>query len=769
MAVLPALRRDLVAARSVEGDETVFTLKDPVTGRYLRLREPERWLTEQLDGSVSAEQLATGFASRFGLELGSAEVEQFVAQLGQLFLLEDGRSEQELVRAERQARRHRSLAARLLYIKLKAFTPGVVLERLTRLYRPFHHPAWMALQWLIILCGIALLFANASVFTANIASIWSLGSVLTMITAFFLLITLHEFAHAVICRYHGGEVREMGFLLMYFMPCFYSDVSDAWLFPRKGQRLAVTWAGPYFQFFLLALCVIVWRLTVPGVFINELARVTAIVCWVTFLFNFNPLIKLDGYYLLSDWVEIPNLRQRAFGYLGNVFQRVILGWPIPQRDATPRERRIYLSYAVLALVYSTSLILYFLWVIGQFVGDRWGGPGMLLLILALILIMRQPLADTGRGLVTHVKYMKALMQKPVRLTIYVLVFIAILVALLMPWFPDRVSGEIAVEPLSQFTLSLNSLGLLESTLRLGGETPDRKSSFLKMMSMDLAALSVQPLVHDGQLVKAGDTLVIVRSNESVQALAAAGKELQRLEGELALLRAPKKKEQIDEATAAVTSAKATYEQLQREYNRIKELVAKGLEANDKLESSRSAMDVAKADLAQRRSSLALLKSPPRKEEEDVLLRDIEKQRATLDYFSGQAAAQTVTSPIAGVVGANKRADTVLSVCYNGQVELLVPVSDFDINYVAKGQLVRIKVRPYPERVFAGSVVRIPTFTSPYAGGARFPVSVVVDNQDGLLAQGMTGYAKIEVGRTSVARWAFRKFLSALRVEFWSWW
>ncbi|MEW6050147.1 MAG: site-2 protease family protein [Candidatus Zixiibacteriota bacterium] len=769
MAVLPKLRSDLVTAESTEGSERVYTLKDPVTGNYIRLRAPEHWLAQHLDGTATADMLAAAFAAKFELEIGATDIEQFVGQLRSLFLIEDGRSEQELMRAARAAQRHHSLAARLLYIKLKAFRPGRLLDVLTTMYKPFHRPGWILVESLIILTGLGLLLANVAEFTVNLSSLWSVASVATLLVAFFLLVTLHEFAHAVICRYHGGQVQEMGILIMYFTPCFYSDVSDAWLFPRKSQRLAVTWAGPYFQFLLLAVSVILWRLTVPGLFVNELARVTAIVCWVTFLFNFNPLIKLDGYYLLSDYLEVPNLRRKAFAYLGNFFQRVVLGWPIEPVSVTHRERRIYSLYATLALAYSTFLVVYFVWVLGRFAYEQWGGRGILLLIAALAVIMRQPLADTGKGMLQHFKYMRALVHKPIRLSIYVLLLIVMLVGLFVPWFPHRVSGEVEVEPLSQFTLSLTNLGLLESTLRLGGETPDRKSSFLKMMSMDLAALNVQPIVRDGQVIKAGDTLVVVRSNESVQALAAAEKELQRLEGELALLRAPKKKEQIAEATAAVNAAKATFDQSERDFKRIDGLYAKGLEAKDKLESARSAMDVAKADLNQKRSSLALLKSPPRKEEEDVLQRDIEKQRATLDYFKGQADAQTVTTPISGVAGANRRADTVLTVCYNQQVEMLVPVSDFDIKLVAKGQTARIKVRPYPSRVFAGIVVRVPTFTAPFKDRAYFPVSVVVDNQENLLSQGMTGYAKIEVGETSIANWAFRKLLSALRVEFWSWW
>src|SRR5262249_41683186 len=107
--------------------------------------------------------------------------------------------------------------------------------------------------------------------------------------------TLHEFAHALTCKHHGGEVHEIGALLLFFLPCFYCNVSDAWLFKEKSKRLWVTFAGGYFELFLWSLAVFVWRLTLPGTRVHYLAFVVLSACGVQTLFNFNPLIRLDGY------------------------------------------------------------------------------------------------------------------------------------------------------------------------------------------------------------------------------------------------------------------------------------------------------------------------------------------------------------------------------------------------------------------------------------------------------------------------------------------
>src|SRR5436189_2350861 len=171
------------------------------------------------------------------------------------------------------------------------------------------------------------------------------------------VITAHEFAHGLTCKNFGGSVREIGFLLLYFQPAFYCNVSYAWLFPEKSKRLWVTFAGAYFEVFIWALATLVWRVTDPYTLVHYLALVVVATSGIKTLFNLNPLIKLDGYYLLSDYLEVPNLRSRAFSYL---LARARNFWRAPAGEATvsARERRIYLLYGLLAWVYSYWLLGY---------------------------------------------------------------------------------------------------------------------------------------------------------------------------------------------------------------------------------------------------------------------------------------------------------------------------------------------------------------------------------------------------------------------------
>ena len=768
MSEWPKLRTDLVSSPSEVDGQTVYTIKDPRLGNYFRLRAPEFWLISQFDGQTSPEQLAEAFKAKFQFNLSADDVRGFVGLMDKLLFLENSRAEQATSRLSQQAGRGRSRLGRLLYIKVKAFKPERFLDRLTEFYRPFHRDFWFTLQGLLALTGFWLLFGNLSHFEVELSAVWKLGSLVTLVLSLFILVSVHEFAHAVLCRLYGGEVREIGFMLMYFQPCFYCDLSDAWLFPRKSQRLAVSLAGPYMQLMLLAVSVIVWQLTVPGTFVNNLAWMLTTVNWLIFLFNFNPLIKLDGYYILSDWLDVPNLRRKAFAYLGNLLQRHLLGWDVPPVEADRRSRRIYLAYGLFALVYSVGLATWMFYLISAFLLHRFGPSGLMLFLVVLAVIMRSTLKEMMLGVATHFRQMAKLMHKPWRLTAYLIVAAVVIVVAVAVPVPRRVSGEVIVRPIAEYSLGLTDIGLLESITRTGGAAPETRSGFLQMATSDVASLKLLPLVKDGQTVREGDTVAIVSSNQINQQIETGQAELKRLQDQLVLLQAPPKKEAISEAKAQVDAARSTVLQARREYDRINSLVTGGMESRDKLESAQAALDIAEAELTNKRSALDLLVSPPRPEEEAVLQREIEKQEAHLSFLKEQVDAQQVTTPIDGTVVIGRTRGCILEVLHDREVELAVPVSDFDIPLVAVGQKVRLKVRSYPRRTFEGTVVRIPETAEANSKQARFPVAVVVDNEDGILHDGMSGYAKIETGRTSIVSLVLRRLLSVIRVEFWSW-
>ena len=176
----------------------------------------------------------------------------------------------------------------------------------------------------------------------------------------------------------------MGFLLIYFQPALYCNVSDAWLFPEKSKRMWVAAAGPYFELFLWALAVMAWRITESETSISDAALIVVATSGVKTLLNLNPLLKWDGYYLLSDWIEIPNLRRRSFRYIGDLLRRLV-GLPSRIAEALPRrERWIYMIFGVVASFGTFSILFYVLVTAG---GRLVEGRQPMLVMLSMILLL----------------------------------------------------------------------------------------------------------------------------------------------------------------------------------------------------------------------------------------------------------------------------------------------------------------------------------------------------------------------------------------------
>ena len=138
--------------------------------------------------------------------------------------------------------------------------------------------------------------------------------VVLLVLLMFMIDMLHEFGHGMTCKNFGGEVHEIGFVLFYFTPAYYCDVNDAYLFPKKSHKLWVTFAGAYIELVLCSAATFVWLMARPDSFLSDLCyKIMLYTGFSTIVFNINPLVKLDGYYVLMDWLDIPDLRERAFG------------------------------------------------------------------------------------------------------------------------------------------------------------------------------------------------------------------------------------------------------------------------------------------------------------------------------------------------------------------------------------------------------------------------------------------------------------------------
>lgn len=356
-------RRDLAFERMTWSGEPCWIVRDPLSLHYVRLTPEQHRTLELLDGQRSLEQIRDELRREFPMFRPSlAEIQSLILDLHRKHLALGNRTGQadELLRRERERKRSAALAAlrNILYIRVPGWDPSRTLDWLYPPVRWLFHPL-VVLACLGMIAGAWLLLAvhfhefQQRLPAADEFLSWR-GSLSLWLTLGGAKV-IHELAHGLTCRHFGGRCHEIGVSFLIFSPCMYCDVSDAWMLPEKRKRILISMAGMYVELLLSALALLGWWFTRPGQ-INALCLNLFLVTTLsTILFNANPLLRLDGYYIASDLLDIPNLRARAEQHLLRAVARVTFG-ASPGTVAEPARLGL-MAYAVAAAAYRWTLAL----------------------------------------------------------------------------------------------------------------------------------------------------------------------------------------------------------------------------------------------------------------------------------------------------------------------------------------------------------------------------------------------------------------------------
>jgi multidrug efflux pump subunit AcrA (membrane-fusion protein) len=352
-----------------------YVVKDPVRRTYYRFGRQEYFLLSQLDGKRSAGTLCERFEAEFQESLAPEDVADFLAMLGEWGLLvvavADTPATVPVPRSTADRPAPGRCAGSVLAFRLRMMDPDRLFTFLAPRLTWAWTPAFVAATIALILLAGGVAFAARREFAASIPLLFTWEK---LILAWLVLITatfLHECGHGMTCKHYGGDVYEIGFLVLYFTPCFYCDVSDAWILPETRKRLWIMLAGSYCDLILWSLSVLLWRVTLRDTAPHDLAWIVASVCGVRIFLNMNPLIRLDGYYLVSDYLQLPNLRQRAWDTTAAQLRRLL--WGAPRPALTPADRPwLLLGFGLLSWCYSAFLIFLMLFALFRFTNNRWG-------------------------------------------------------------------------------------------------------------------------------------------------------------------------------------------------------------------------------------------------------------------------------------------------------------------------------------------------------------------------------------------------------------
>lgn len=400
------MRSDLIVQRQTYLGREYAIVKDPLALKYYRFEEEEFSLLEMLDGCTSLDEMIGQFQRRYAPQkISLQELQQFTGMLYRSSLVvsdapDQGRKLRERSDENGQRRRKEKLT-NVLSIRFKGFDPDRLLTFLDRRFGWIFSPPAVITCLLLAATALLLVLVQFDIFCAKLPTfreffaaknwIW-LGATLALTKI------IHELGHGLTCKRFGGECHEMGVMLLVFTPCLYCNVSDSWMVRSKWRRAAIGAAGMYVEIVIASLATFLWWFTQPGI-VNYLCLNVMFVSSVsTLLFNANPLLRYDGYYILSDLIEIPNLRQKATTILRRKMGAWFLGLPEAHDPFLPQRRQLLFAvYSVAAAAYSWVIALSIFWFLYHAL-EPYGLKiiGQAVACMALWGLLVQPLVQLGK-------------------------------------------------------------------------------------------------------------------------------------------------------------------------------------------------------------------------------------------------------------------------------------------------------------------------------------------------------------------------------------
>ena len=481
------LTSDLLTYQGVE----YWVVKEPLGQKYYQFPPHVHYLLTQLDGKKTIEQLIEGFHREHAPKrITRSELQQLLTRFHKDGLVTSAVSGQgvELLRRGRKnaAMERVTSLSNILAIRWRGFDPERILNFLNRWIWWLFTPAAIVITMVLATIALTSVLIHFEAFQSRLPGFdqffdprrWLMFAGVLAVTKM-----LHEFGHGLSCKRLGGECHEIGFMLLVLTPCLYCNVSDSWRLPNKWHRAAIGAAGMYVEIIIATLATFVWWYVEPG-WIQDLCLQIMLVSSVsTILFNGNPLLRFDGYYILSDLLEIPNMYQKSTKALTTLLGRHWLGLEIPDDQLMPSNRPwAFAMYTVAAFIYRwvilASIIIFL---------TRWLEPygldsvGRGIAIFAAAGMLFWP----GYKLFRYMSVPGRMHQieKP-RFAIISAVGLVVLSAILCIPFPHYLRCSLIMVPQSMETVYVEEPGLVDEVFVSNGEKVEPGATLARLKNVD---------------------------------------------------------------------------------------------------------------------------------------------------------------------------------------------------------------------------------------------------------------------------------------------
>lgn len=532
------VRPDLQITEQRYEGKLFHVVKDPVCLRYYRFNKQEYFVFHLFDGEHTMEDVRKRFEDEFKPHrLEFQDLESFARQLVTAGLVqhETGGAGKHLFQRRAKQRRLRRIAAvsNILYWKIPVFDPD-------RLLTWMYGWLWWIFTWPFFIASVGLMLAAAFHVLVHFQAFYEkmpryqeffhYQTVLYMWLSLGVVKIIHEFGHGLSCKAYKGECHEMGVLLMCLSPALYANVTDAWTVADKWKRIIISFAGIYVELVIASIATFVWWYTPHMPVVNNIAMCLMVLCSVsTVVFNANPLMRFDGYYMMADWLEIPNLRDRANRYLNNLFLEKCLGIEVPPEPyMAPGRKFLFLMYALVSYVYRWVVTFSVIWFLADMLGPKLKILSQMLAIASLASMFIWPSYRVikylrQRGRVPDMK------SKRVYATALVAAgLIAAFFLLPLPVSRVRETGLVGVNPESADAVGLIDPGHLVSVHVHEGQTVKKGQLLARFDSRELREQRILAASKRDEQAAVGDSL-----SQSESAAKAGERERVRVEADAA--------------------------------------------------------------------------------------------------------------------------------------------------------------------------------------------------------------------------------------------
>ncbi|MDB6041264.1 MAG: Zn-dependent protease protein [Verrucomicrobiales bacterium] len=395
-----ALRQGINVRRQNFRGERWIILENPFSNQFFRLTPAAYEFVARLRRDRTVAEIWKECMERFpDIAPGQEQVIQLLSQLYYANLLQysdAADSAQLFERYQRMKQREtQSRWLNIMFMRFPLLDPDIFLNKTIGFVGKLINPIGALIWAMVVGWALKLAFDNWSMLKAQSEGVLAPQNLPLLYLGLVFVKSLHEFGHAYFCKKYGGEVHVMGVLIMIFTPTPYVDATSSWSFRSRKQRILVGAAGMIVELFVAAIAMMVWANSSRGVVHNLCYNIVFVASVSTVLFNLNPLLRFDGYYILSDLLDIPNLSQRSTRHLRHLFERYIFGIRKSESPSNSNSEKAWFT------VFGISSGIYRVFVFGRillFVADR-------LLLIGIIMAVVCAISWICVPVVKYVKYL----------------------------------------------------------------------------------------------------------------------------------------------------------------------------------------------------------------------------------------------------------------------------------------------------------------------------------------------------------------------------